>query len=263
MYSQSWYFDFAALYDKRDKLFPPMVAKQFAEGEKAASRFLPGTTLEKLYQQSGPRHRFVAVHQADYGYKVEPGQRIPAMALVTTMRDPQFGKSAEAMLRAGALLGGAQVNLKISEEKVGDVTLVGYRFPEDGKFPADAQNLRFNFSPCFATVEDQFMVCSTIELGRELIKELKEHPAKSELARDGRSAAMRIELHAAGGADYFKTTEDQLLTQTILDQAIPIGEAKKQVAELITYLRGLGTFYVETDYGDKAFRLDIGWSMKK
>ena len=39
--------------------------------------------------------------------------------------------------------------LKLVEEKHGDLTLVGYRFPEDVPLRGDTNDLRFNFSPCF------------------------------------------------------------------------------------------------------------------
>ena len=69
--------------------------KQFEKGLKDASRFVPGTTIDKLLTQSGVHHRFVAVQRPlTAGYKTEPQVRLPAFAFMTTMRDPAFGKSA-------------------------------------------------------------------------------------------------------------------------------------------------------------------------
>src|SRR5205807_1290321 len=130
---------------------------------------IPGGSLEKLFTNSGPYHRFVMAEREHSEYKVKPNQHIPPFAVVTQMRDPQFGKSLEAILRGAALLGGAQFNLKLVEETRGGVKMVGYRFPEDGKFPNDTENLRFNFSPCFAVVNNQFMAASTLDFGREII----------------------------------------------------------------------------------------------
>src|SRR5581483_7036721 len=95
------------------------------------------------------------------------------------------------------------------EETVDGVTLVGYRFPEDGSLPADVNNIRFNFSPCFAAVGDQFFAASTIELGRELIATLK-HPAKNLPPTD---TAAKSRLYAAGGAALLTAVEDLVLTQ--------------------------------------------------
>ena len=47
------------------------------------------------------------------------------------MREPQFAKDLEAVLRSAALLGTLGLDLKMVEEKRGDYKLVGYRFSED------------------------------------------------------------------------------------------------------------------------------------
>src|SRR5207247_5811393 len=88
-------------------------------------------------------------------------------------RDPEFGKALEAILRVAALLTGTQAKLKLAEETVDGVKLVGYRFAEDSSLNGDAQNFRFNFSPCFAAVGDQLFAASTIELGREMVTQLQ------------------------------------------------------------------------------------------
>src|SRR5205807_1457368 len=85
------------------------------------------------------------------------------------MREESFGKSLQALIRGGAFFLSTQVSLKLFEDKHGEVPLFGYRFPEDGKFPDDPQNLRFNFTPTFALVKDQFIAASSVELCKELI----------------------------------------------------------------------------------------------
>src|SRR5206468_10415464 len=125
-------------------------------------RFLGGIKFSKLTAQAGPHQRVVVAQPSQPGYEIQPTTRIPAFALVVDMRDQQFAKSMEAVLRAVALLAGSQFNLKLVEEKHGHVTIVGYRLPEDGKVPSDTNNIRFNFSPCFAAVGDQYLIASTL-----------------------------------------------------------------------------------------------------
>src|SRR5207302_6743249 len=122
------------------------------------------------------------------------------------------------------------------EETVNGVTLVGYRFPEDGSLPADVNNIRFNFSPCFAAVGDQFFAASTMELGRELIGVLQ-RPAKDV---PGNITADKSRLSAAGGAALLKAFEDQLLTQAALDRAAPVDDARQEVGKFVTWLVGQG-----------------------
>ena len=174
------------------------------------------------------------------------------------MRDPAFGKSMEVLIRGGAALASTQVKLHTFEEKQGDVTIFGYRFDEDAKFPADEQNLRFNFTPSFAVVKDHFLAASNLDLCKELVDILqREDPGKFV------SQNMQSRLYAKGGGDFLNASPEALLTQTILSQAITEAEAKQQVERLLKFTQKLGSLRFETDYTAKDFRFDINWRFDK
>src|SRR5439155_25803841 len=123
----------------------------------------------------------------------------------------------------------------------------------------DPQNFRFNFSPCFAAVGDQFFAASTIELGREMVTQLqKAAPTGGEPP-----VATQSRLYSAGGAALLKVFEDRLLTQVILDRAVPVEEAKRDAATLIDWVRGLGDVRTQADYRPHEFRFEIEWKPKK
>src|SRR4051812_27635495 len=206
LYSTSFYLDVGKFWTDREKLLAENSRRGLDQAEKNLGRFLAGRKLSELLTQAGPYHRFVAAAQEKSGYAKHPNQIIPAFAYNVSMRDPGFGQAMDGLLRAAALIAGSQAKLKLVEETIDGVTLVGYRFPEDGSLPGDVNNIRFNFSPCFAAVGDQFFAASTIELGRELIKQLKQ-PAKDVPASD---VADKSRLSAAGGAALLKAFEDQL-----------------------------------------------------
>jgi hypothetical protein len=190
------------------------------------------------------------------GYKRSPGVRVPSFAFVIEARQPEkFGKSMNAILRAAALLGSTQVNLKLVEEKYAGHTIVGYRFPEEGEFKADVNEIRFNFSPCFVTVGNQFIASSTLELCRDLIDQVKKEQAPHETARD--TVSVRSRAYAAGGAGALKAAQDDLIAQTILAQALPPDKARAQVQALIDWVQRLGTLDVESAYGRNDFRYDV------
>ncbi len=101
--SHSFYLDLDTLYQKRDAIFPPQVAKDFANGEKQISRFLLGTTLPKFLSEAGVHYRLVATQPEKVeSYKTQPEQRLPAFAVVVSMRDPHFAKTMTALIKAGA-----------------------------------------------------------------------------------------------------------------------------------------------------------------
>jgi hypothetical protein len=258
MFSHSFYLDLGALWTKRDKIMNAQNVKDFEKGVKEASRFLPGDSIDQLLVKSGVHHRFVVANVGKLDYAIEPKVKLPGFGFVSSMRDPTFGKSAELIIRAAGFLASTQVTLKLIEEKHGEITIVGYRFPEDGKFPDDPQNLRFNFMPAFAVVKDQFIAASTVDLCRELIDIVQKEDRAKPLHPN-----MRMRAYADGGSAFLNASPEALLTATILNQAIPEAEAKKQVEMFLKQIRQLGSAWAETDYTDKQFRFDLRWEFGK
>jgi hypothetical protein len=253
--------DMGKFWDNRAKLFNAQQVKAFEEADKNTGRLPIAVQVSKVLTQAGPHQRIVVAHQPKSGYKTQPEQRLPAFAFVLAMREPEsFGKMMEGVLRGAALVGGAQFKLKLVEEKHGDLTLVGYRFPEDIKQIPNENPLLYSLSPCFVAVGDQFLAASTIELGHEMIdllqKEAKDPPKKNSLASVSK-------VYASGGADLLRAVEDQLFAQTILDRALPPAEAKQQVKELIDFVRRLGTLETEQVYQGADWRYDFRLTLGK
>lgn len=255
--SDTFYLDLAKFWTERAKLFNAEQVKAFEDADKNTGRFLAGNRISDLFTKVGMYHRIVVAAQPKAGYKVQPGQPIPAFAFVADARDPEgLGKAMEAILRAAALLTGTQFRLKLVEEEVDGVKLIGFRFPEDGTLANDTQNLRFNFSPCFARVNDEWMACSTMELGRELVGLLKKEK-RATVLKSKAVPSQQTQVLASGGVQLLNSIRDQLLAQTVLDRALTPAEAEKQVKLLLDLVRKLGVLRVESTYTDKEFHYDI------
>jgi hypothetical protein len=263
VYSSSFFLDVSKIWDDRAKLFNEKQAKQIEEAGKNTGVRLIGLAPDKILKQAGARHRVVVVDQPAPAYKgAPPSQPIPAFAFITEMRDPdEFTKSMESSLRAAALLAGNQYKLKISEEKHGDYTIVGWRFPVDVKVDSDAGNIRFNFSPCFVRVRNQFVFCSTLELCHQLV-DMLDKETKGELPKGSR-AATASRFYASGGAALLRGAQDVLVTQAVLDQAVTPEAAREQVKALVELVQRLGAVDTEVVYDAKQFRYDLRWKMGK
>ncbi len=261
LFSSSNYYDIAEFWKQRQKLFTDKQNKIFEDFDQKSKAVLAGAPFSKFVEEAGPYHRFVVVHQSASGYTKKSQQYTPGFGLVIEMRDPEaFGKRMEATLRAGALLASTQVSLKSADEMRAGHKIIGYRFPEDGTLKIDTQNIRFNFSPCFALVGKQFVAASTIELCRELV-DLLDREAKA--PAPSVPAAERMQLYASGGLALLEAFKDQVATQTILDQAVPPESAKEQVKALGDLLRGLGVFRIEANYRDHDFHYDLRFQTQK
>ncbi|HLN31413.1 MAG TPA: DUF3352 domain-containing protein [Gemmataceae bacterium] len=256
LYSASYYLDISKFWDGRAKLFNDKQKKTFEDFDAKTGPFLAGSKFSKLLTEAGPYQRIVVAHQAKHPYKKVPGQYSPATAIVLEMREPaDLSKRLESILRAAGLLVSTQVKLKLVEEKYAGHTIIAYRFPEDGKFPVDVNDVRFNFVPCFVTVGKQFVACSDLELCHELIDLLeKEDKDKRE---QGSAATACTRIYAEGATELMDGFKDRLFTQTILDQAIPPEKANRQVQTFVDWVRRLGVLQLESNYGPHDFRYDI------
>ena len=193
LFTHSFYYDLDTLYQKRDAIMPPQVAKDFAEGEKQISRFLLNTSLPKFLSQAGVHYRLVAVQPEKVeSHKTEPDQKLPAFAVVVSMRDPAFAKTMSAFIKAGALGLGSQLSFRSWEEEIAGVPAFGYSFPENGKFPDDPQKVRFNYQPTFAAVKDQYILASNKGLCRELIGLIEKEDRSKLLPQNMQMRALRI-----------------------------------------------------------------------
>lgn len=257
--THSFYLDLDTLYRKREQILPPQVAKDFAEGEKQISRFLIGSTLPKFLSQAGAHYRIVVTKPEPVpDYKTEPAQRLPAFAVVASMRDPAFARTMTALIKAGALAAGQAVTLRSWDEEIGGVPAFGYSFPEKGKFPDDPQNLHFNYQPTFGAHKDQYISASNKGLFRELVGLIDKEDRSPVVTQNA-----RLRVYASAAGEYAYAAPEQSLAAMIIGQAVKVGEARQKTDALFKFLSKLGTAGFEMDYqGDRA-SIDLTWKTKK
>jgi hypothetical protein len=259
LFSYSFYFDADTLYQKRDQILPSQVAKDFAEGEKQISRFLIGSTLPRFLSQAGVHYRIVATKPEPVAeYKTEPDQRLPAFAVVASMRDPAFAKTMTGLIKAGALAVGQAAALRSWDEEIAGVQAFGYSFPEGGKFPDDPQKLHFNYQPTFGAYKDQYIAASNKGLFRELVGLIDKEDRSQVVTQNA-----KIRLYAGGAGEYAYSAQEQSLAATIIGQAVKVGEARQQTDALIKLTSKLGTVGFEMDYTANQARIDLTWKTKK
>jgi hypothetical protein len=262
-FSTTYYLDLGRFWKNRDQVLTPEVLKQLEKFEKNSGRFLGGVKLGTLLSQAGAYQRFVqTVQKGSTVYKRKPKQPLGgAFALVQEMRDPAFAKSMDTILRSAALFASLATpfSVRMVEEQHHGCKIVSYRFPEDRQVPADVNDVRFNFTPSFVKVGNQFVISSTVELARELVDVLQ----KEEKQKRAPAAAVRMKVYASGVAAGLRAGADQLVTQLVLGQALSPAEARKQVDALIQLVAGLGSLNVNSSYNRHEHRLDLRFDLGK
>lgn len=252
LFSTSFHLDLAAFWNDRTKIFGADVVSGLEQADKGLTQFpLNRIQLSRMLKSTAPYHRVVAAVQTESGYQRRPRTPVPAFAIVTETVNDDFAAGMETIARGAGLALSTQIRLKLKEEKVGDVTLIGYRVDEERPFPDDPEDFRFAVSPCFARVGNQVLLCSTIELARDLIPLIQ-----AEKAGD-RMASVETRFYGAGFAELLALQKDQLITQAILDQAVPAGEAREQVAKFLALLRSTGGASLKATYAPQHFDYEI------
>jgi hypothetical protein len=258
IYSHSFYLDAGYIWKNRERLITGDAKRDFEKAEKQLSKILPTTVkFGELIEMWGPHHRIVIANHDARPYKTEPSLKLPAFGYVATARDPRFAKSIENVLRAAGIVGSLQFSAKMKEYEHEGVTIVAYRFQENKPIAEDPDGLRFNFEPCFAIVGDELMVASTLELGKKLVTELKKPRSHGSSA-----AVLRGAANAKGAADVLAGLSDPLITDSVLSRGVGLTEARKEIAELVDFVRTLGTGRLQLDMTDKEYRLDLVWDLK-
>ncbi len=256
--STSYFLDLGQYWDKRLEILGEKNAKGLEDADKNLVKVLGGIKLEKLFHTAGPHQRLIFAQQKEKPYKIKPAAPIPAFALVVDMRDPSFAKDMNSLFRSGALLATFAVGLQLKEEKYKDCDIVSYYFSETKKVDGDPTNVRFNFSPSYVLVGDQFVISATAELARDLVDAIQ-----SEKKEKPNRAAMRTQIFASGFGDVVRSNEEATLTQLILAQALPPKNAKEELHAVLTWLDRFGTVRLEENFGEKDFRYDIFWQPTK
>lgn len=252
MYSTSFTFDFAKVWQDRDKLFTAANAKGLADFDKQSAWYLLGTNrASALLESAGRRHRYVHVMPTEpSGYGRKPKTPVTSFAVVseTSAPDKFFGTTSFALRTVGLGLS-FQYGLSRRDERYEGVEIVGWRFDEKKPLAGDENDSRFGYSPCFARVGRQFVVSSTVELCRDLIDEL--HAERTKKVGQQARYKSRDRFCGAGLAAYLEAREDEFVTKAMLEQGIDAAEARKQVREVAAFVKGVGDVTSWVDFQER------------
>jgi hypothetical protein len=260
VYSQSFCLDLGRMWADRAKVINGQQIKDIEKGFKEVSRFLPGTSLEKLFEQSGAYHRVVMVADEPNPYPAKPVQPIPPFAVVSSFRDPAFAKGATTALRAAGLATSFQLKWVMDEETHDGVTIVSYRYPDKvGYQDGDAENYRFNFLPCFAVVDSSLVMASRPGLLKALIPELR----KDRQPGAWSPAVWRARAYAPGAAELVRANPDPLVANAVLAEGVGLDAARRQVDAVAKWAAGLGAVDLTLDHKADVFEAKLAWTTRR
>jgi len=257
-YSQTVYLDLATLWTDRKRLLNDEVRKGFEDGEKQINKLLPNTTLGKLMEMSGPHHRLVMMERGKNQYRHAPEYPLPEMALVTSMRDPKFGRKMTTALRIALAAASSNYTLELADLNHDGIDITSYRFSETKPYADDPTNFRLNFAPSFAVVNENFIMATSPGIIKALIPELKKPIDPGQC----RPAVLRSQITGDGLAQALLARPDRLLSSRVLELGMSLSEAKLQLNALAKVLSNAGTVNLNIDHTAEAYILELVWDEK-
>lgn len=244
--------DFAQLWLRAGDLFNEQINDEFAKADATLTTIFAGNDFgEDILAALEPEVGLVVAKQDFSNQLPRPAIKIPAFAIVATMREPEemtrnFRRTFQSVVGffnvVGAMNG--QNQLELDMEKLGeDAQLVTSQYvPERGDEEATDAKILFNFSPTIGFSGDRLVIASTTSLARELTLAPTPDPKRI-------SDNTHIRMIAQTLKETLADNRQQLIAQNMLEDGNTREEAEA-VIQLV--LEAVGYFK------DVSFRMAAG-----
>ena len=204
----------------------------------------------------------VASQQFDAATSPVPQIKLPAFALVTTLRQPdemqpQLKRIFTSLIGFTNITGAMNHHPQLDVEtiKEPDATFVFATYaadidrPENWKVP-----IQFNFSPTLALVGDRAVVASTGAIARAIVTGLRDESDAT--ARPGTPDSSNpntlVMVDAEQAGDALSANRDQLVSQNMIEKGHSREEAEKEIDTLLHLLDLLESLEIRFEVGDSA-----------
>lgn len=244
--SMSLWRDFSAIWDVRDQVLPAEALPGLAQFDTFAGQFFGGRDFGTgVLGALGSNWRLVVVQQDYERMDPAPDTKLPGFALVLDLNpeDDQFAVRLQAAFQSFvglANLDAAQKKnppLLLGTESVDGVTFTKatYLAPTSHK-SGEPYETRFNISPCAAQVDNTFILSSSVDVTRSLIRALKAGPAS------GKPTSATLEARADGleVAKLVDLNRESLVMRNMLEKGNDKTTAESEIDLLSKLLRIAG-----------------------
>lgn len=234
----STYRDVSQMWLRAGDLFDQNMADELAKADSGLTTLFGGRDFgEEILGSIGPELQLVVTRQDFAEVKPTPAVKLPAFALVGTLKDPETmrGELRRAFLSVigfanvvGAMNGQPQLDFDLEKQSDGQTIVTRY-LPEDDEADSTAARINFNFSPSIAFVGDRVVLSSTEGLARKLTEAADGEPVRGEAGRPN----TLFEVDAAVLKETLADNREQLIAQNMLSEGHDRPEAERAIDGLI------------------------------
>jgi hypothetical protein len=266
--------DFGTLLFQRTELFPPRAQPAFAEGLSNLALLVGGPdALDDLLEAIQPTLRLHAL-DVDFPANATPDVPLPGLNVVATLSDPELNggrlnsafQAAISLTNLEAAMQGREA-LRLGLEMVDGVTLTTAKLAPPA--PGSSVDLRFNFSPGCALVEDDFVFGTRHEGVMEFIGKNAEplEPLTPSIPRPWISVD-HLSVSGEALATLATDQRDLLVMRAVLEDGKPQARAEAEADILLRLLHRLdriqfGSYWRKTGASERSLRADLAFELKQ
>jgi hypothetical protein len=261
LFSLRTYRDLSAMWLHAADLFPENVVDKLAEADSNLTTLFAGKDFgEDILGALGPVMQLVAAEQTFPDESTAPIVKLPAFALVFTLRDPdvsrrELRRTFQSLIGftniVGAMSGQPQLELDMASGEGFDLVVARY-VPPANRDPQAPLPIQFNFSPTVAFSGARFILASTEGLARQLAAAPSPPPGEA-------AAGVNTSLHLNFGAlrRILAANRSHLITQNMLQEGHSREEAERQVSLGLALLDHLLDFTLKLRQSEHSWELDL------
>ena len=259
------YRDFAEWYARREELLQEQVLPGFDKFETGLANILPGRDFgEDVLPFFGKRITFVAAPQ-DYSHlDGEPGVKVPGMAIIVELAQPDeaasllqlFFQTLAAILNLEAGQQGRQPWVMASEA-YGEIQVSYARYLQ--KPSGEDLGIVYNFLPASARVGDRYILSSSLSLCKQIIDSLRD--AANTPISTSPTQTMRAELRFESLVKLIESDADFFVGRMAQDGRTA-EEAQAEFKALLDLLRQFRSLQATTEVLPEVFQVRLEGSWK-
>lgn len=267
--SFSLWRDFSAIWEVRDQILPAEALPGLAQFDTFAGQFFGGRDFGSgVLSALGSNWRVVVVQQDYDKMDPAPDTKLPGIALVLDLNpeDEQFAVRLQAAFQSFVAL----VNLDSAQKKnptllLGSETFEGVTFTKatylapPNREPGESYETRFNIAPCAAQVGNTFILSSSLDVTRALIRALKQGQA----AKATSDATLEARADGAEIARLVELNRESLVMKNMLTSGNDKPAAESEVDFLIKLLRSAESAGLRVHDRDNGFRATLSLELDR
>lgn len=256
--------DFAGWYQRREELLQAKVLPEFDKFESGLANILPNRDYgSDILPTIGRNLTLIAAPQSFAHLDSKPGLQLPGFGLMVDLAKPEEGAEIMQLLfqtvtSIANLTAGQQGREPwlLSSETYRDVPIHFGKYSQKPK--GERLPIVFNFMPAGARIGNRYVLCSSIDLCRQLIDASKQPTANAPVTAP---QDFRLEVRGEPLAKALEVNQELLEARGVQEGKSP-EQAKTEVTTLLKLLRAIDTFRLTTGEARDGYelRVEANWA---